>query len=168
MTEKNLADCSAVVECDPPRTGLEEPTHPSIIRHWRYFGLTIAISLAACRSAAPSPSKAPATPTLIPPVASEPAAGICAGPDSSQAPRVEVNVDIPDPRCLRVLPDQSLIVVNRTDVEILVRLGPYEIRIAPGAEGPLPAPFGSYLAPGVHVVEAEPYAGPELVLAESW
>ncbi len=128
------------------------------------LGSTLMTSCGPLGPAAPVPSP---TSTLIPADASEPAAGICAGPDSSALPRVEIFPDIPSPRCLLVLPEQGLLVVNQTEVEIVARLGPYEARVLPGEEGSLPVPFGSYLAPGVHQVEAPPFFGPELVLVDS-
>jgi hypothetical protein len=125
-----------------------------------------ALLMANCRPLNPAALPPTSPPTLVPADASEPAAGICAESGSSSLALVEIYPDVPNPRCLRVLPEQGLLVVNRTEVEIVVRLGPHESRLPPGEEGSLPAPFGSYLAPGVHRVEAAPYSGPELVLAD--
>jgi hypothetical protein len=145
-----------------------EDRHRSSVSPLRLLAMLFAAFwMASCslRSPAASPSASPAT--LVPAEGSEPASGICAGPGSSSLALVEIYPDVPSPRCLQVLPEQGLLVVNRTEVEIVARLGPHEIRLLPGEEGSLPAPFGSYLAPGVHRVTAVPYSGPELVLAGS-
>jgi hypothetical protein len=126
--------------------------------------LLAALSFLSCRIGFASPLPSAQPPTLIPPVASEPAAGICGGPDSSDLAIVRVNVDVPDPRCLQVRPDQGLRVINHTDTEISVRLGPHQVLIQPGGEGDLPEPFGNYLAPGVHRLEVDPYGGPEIIV----
>jgi len=149
------------------RVPIRLDTSPFSARRIRLLPLMLAASLmASCRPLNPAapPSASPAT--LVPADASEPAAGICAEPGSSSLALVEIYPDVPNPRCLRVLPEQGLLVVNRTEVEIVVRLGPHESRLLPGEEGALRAPFGSYLAPGVHRVEAAPYSGPELILAD--
>ena len=96
--------------------------------------------------AAPTPS-----PTLAPPVSDAPAAGICAQAEGEWA-TVEINADVPSPRCLQVTALQKLKVVNRTAAAIQVRLAGYSISVPAGGEGTIPVAFGSYLAPGVHSV----------------
>ena len=148
----------------PPN--LRANRNPSCALRARLLGPILARAPSACSLSGPKAAPFPAAPTLIPPIASEPAAGICAGPDPADAAVVEINLDVPNPRCLRVRPDQSLVILNRSDVEIVVRLGPYETQIPPGSEGAMPALLGSYLAPGVHRIEAPPYSGPEIVLGD--
>ena len=94
--------------------------------------------------AAPTPS-----PTLAPPVSDAPAAGICAQAEGEWA-TVEINADVPSPRCLQVTALQKLKVINRTAAALQVRLAGYAISVPAGGEGTIPVPFGSYLAPGVH------------------
>jgi len=74
---------------------------------------------------------------------------------------------IPMPRCVQVTKRQRLKIINRAGVPIRVTLGPITIRIRPGAEGVFNKPFGSYLAPGVHVVRVSGgHTGPALWLQD--
>ena len=115
-------------------------------------------------AARPSPTPAPATPTLIPPVSQEPAAGICAKAEGEWAV-AEINADVPSPRCLKVTKQQRLKVTNRTNAVVQVRLGTFEMKLEPGATGTIEAPFGTFLAAGVHRVQTSPYSGPEVWLS---
>jgi len=105
------------------------------------------------------------TPTYIlaTPYAQSPAAGICASFDGDTVV-VYLYADIPDPRCIKVRADQRLSVVNRTQNTLEISLGIYEASLAPGAETTFDAPFGMYLAPGVHQIQVSPCCSPELVL----
>ncbi len=107
----------------------------------------------------------PATPeaTLIPAISDAPAAGICAEAEGQWA-TVEIQPDVPSPRCLKVTAQQRLKAINRTEVAVRVELGPFALDLQPGAEGALEQPFGAFLAPGVHQVLAPPYSGPEVWL----
>lgn len=108
------------------------------------------------------------TPTylLATPYALSPAAGICA---SFEGDTVVVNVypDIPDPRCIKVRADQRLSVVNRTQNTLEISLGIYKASLTPGAETTFDAPFGTYLATGVHQIQVSPCCGPELFMEEN-
>jgi hypothetical protein len=79
---------------------------------------------------------------------------------------ISIHADIPDPRCARVNPEQRLKVVNATKGQVQVQIGPYRAALEAGAEHIFDAPFGEYLAPGVHLVQVQPCCGPELWLAE--
>jgi hypothetical protein len=106
------------------------------------------------------------TPALATPYADSPAAGICAEAPGEAVISVEIFPDIPSPRCLKVSADQKLQVINRTDSALQLSLGRLEQKLQPQAETVLDAPFGDYLAPGVHILRAEPFSGPEILLAE--
>lgn len=125
--------------------------------------------LPAC--GAPALDRTPGAPTLaaVPdessssylatPMSMEPAAGICGG---TEAALLEVTIypDIPDPRCAVIRPDQRLAVTNATSVTLQVTIGLFEATIEPGGEHVFDAPFGTYLAPGVHQLQVLPCCGP--------
>jgi len=113
----------------------------------------------------PTPTIFSPTPTYIlaTPYAQSPAAGICASFDVDTVV-VSIYPDIPDPRCIKVREDQRLSVVNRTQNTLEISLGIYEASLASGAETTFDAPFGMYLAPGVHLIQVSPCCSPELVL----
>ena len=139
--------------------------------------LLVVFALTACGDgsetpggeASPTPvATATATPTAIaqkPADADSPAAGICADVPAGDVVTVALNVDVPDPRCVKVIPLQRLRVVNNTGQAITVELGRFRVEMAPGGEQTLDASFGEYLAPGVHRVKTSaPPGGPELWL----
>jgi hypothetical protein len=102
---------------------------------------------------------------LATPYAQEPAAGICGMAEGTWV-TVTIYPDIPDPRCVQVRGDQKLIVVNQTQDTINLSIGPFHTSINPGEDARLDQPFGSYLAPGVHLVEVQPCCGGTIVLKE--
>jgi hypothetical protein len=108
------------------------------------------------------------TPTyaLATPYAQQPAAGICASFDGTLV-TITINVDVPEPRCTRVRPSQTLKVVNATLNTIQVTLGQFSSSIAPGADYSIAVPFGEYLATGVHQLMVTPGSGAELWLEAS-
>ncbi len=134
--------------------------------------LLLVLALAACgtsNSATRSPqgtytAQAP-TPTfaLATPYAQQPAAGICASVDAGVV-TITINVDAPSPRCARVLPDQTLTVVNKTLNTVQVSIGRFSSSILPGAAYTITVPFGDYLAPGVHQLTVTKYFSAELWL----
>jgi len=113
----------------------------------------------------PTPTIFSPTPThiLATPYAQSPAAGICASFEGEMVV-VSIYPDIPDPRCIKVRADQQLTVVNRTQNNLEVSLGIYKASLTPGAETTFDAPFGMYLATGVHQLQVSPCCSPELVL----
>ncbi len=130
-------------------------------------------ALATAAKTAPAATATPAGANLVPPQASlvpaeadAPAAGICAEAQGEWA-AVEIWPDIPSPRCLKVTSQQRLKVANRTDAAVQVQLGPHTLQVPAGAEGSLDVPFGTFLAPGVHRVSADPYSGPEVWLVQA-
>jgi len=135
-----------------------------------------ALSLAGCqrssiqgaaegtRTAAPT-EPGSATSTALPlatPYAAQPAAGICGEAPELEVVEAQVWPDVPSPRCLRVLPDQRLRLVNRTPEAIRWKLGAFAGIIDTQSEAILPQPLGQFLAPGVHILQTSPYSGPEI------
>lgn len=104
------------------------------------------------------------TPPMATPYAQSPAAGICGEPTSEDTVQVEIWPDIPSPRCLVVHGDQYLRIMNRTDEPLVISLGRLAGSALPGEAITLELPFGQYLEPGVHVVLATPFGGPEIWL----
>ena len=96
---------------------------------------------------------------MEPPVSDLPASGVCAGPLSGDVVTISVEPDIPSPRCSRVTSTQRLHVANNTDEDIEVQIAGFNMRLAAGDEQSVDAPFGSYLAPGVHIMSISSLAG---------
>jgi hypothetical protein len=116
-------------------------------------------------AAAPKPTAAPmpeatavesrdATPGLRPADGDTPAAGICLGPTEEAVVTIELFPDIPSPRCSYATPDQRIRFVNRMDEQVTLALGRYSASVPAGAAVLFDAPAGTYLAPGVHVIDA--------------
>jgi hypothetical protein len=126
------------------------------------LAILLAVGLAACASTWETAIPAAIYP-LATPYSDVPAAGICA---EAEDPVVVVTIhpDIPDPRCTRVRPDQTLKVVNQTDGQIQILIGTFEATLEPGAAAVFDVPFGEYLAPGVHLVQVQPCCSPTLWL----
>ncbi len=72
---------------------------------------------------------------------------------------VQINVDTPSPRCEVVKPAQRLLVVNRLDRPVRVRLAYVAVRLGPRQGLIIDQQFGTYLAPGVHDLAISAYAG---------
>lgn len=100
-----------------------------------------------------------------------PAAGVC---DFARGRVAVVNIypDIPQPRCVRVARDQKIMVINMTDAEIVAGFGEdpqvitdmNAVHIPHGGYFVSDTVFGEYLEPGVHVLGAAPFFGPEIWL----
>jgi hypothetical protein len=103
--------------------------------------------------------------TLATPFSQEPASGIC-GMAEGEWVRMTIYTDIPDPRCVKVKPEQKLTVVNQTKGRINVSLGLFQSYLDPGEEAHLDQPFGTYLASGVHLLEVDPCCGGAIWLIE--
>jgi hypothetical protein len=131
----------------------------------RYVLFSCGIALASCRPTAeiaptylsPPPSIA-SSPTLKPADAAQPGGGACAPADGPVAV-LQINPDVPFPRCQRVQPEQWLRLVNKADQRADVRLAGFELMLEPGEEATIDQPFGTYLEPGVHLVAISIYAG---------
>lgn len=111
------------------------------------------------------PSTAQPTPAMhkVPPDATAPAAGACSRSAGSQV-LVVVNPDVPSPRCVIVAAGQHLAVRNNTGEmgqsarTVTLRWADYPPRtVSPGALTSYPQPFGNYLMPGVHRLQASVY-----------
>ena len=83
-----------------------------------------------------------------------PAAGICAQTDEHVV-TLEINPDMPSPRCMQVTADQVLRLVNQTGIPLQLRLAWYEFSLEAGAALELNVPLGAYLAPGVHHLDTQ-------------
>jgi len=156
---------------------IERVRYPSIII---FFLSMIFLTLAGCQAAIedtaqslptlPGATITPAipseetTPPRATPYAQSPAAGICGEPTSEDTVLVEIWPDIPSPRCLVVRGDQYLRILNRTDEVLAISLGRLAGSVLPGEAITLELPFSQYLEPGVHVVGATPFGGPEIWL----
>jgi hypothetical protein len=135
------------------------------ISGWKYALVSCGLALAACRPPAgvaptysgPPQSIAPSA-TLKPADAAQPAAGACA-PAEGPVAVLQINPDVPFPRCQRVQPEQWLRLVNRAHQPAVVRLAGFELMLEPGEEATIDQPFGTYLEPGVHLVPISVYAG---------
>ena len=103
------------------------------------------------------------TPGLATPSSMEPAAGICGGAEGSVV-TIALHPDVPDPRCAVVRPEQVLEILNDRDASRQVSLGPFQFEVPAGSTVRLDRAFGSYLAPGIHLVQVQPCCGPELWL----
>lgn len=106
---------------------------------------------------APTPTMIPtesatSAPTLIPPDADTPAAGICGEAGSEWATFVVSLEGPPDPRCWQVRPHQRLEIVNPTGNPVVITFAGRELPIEAGASHRIDEAFGSYLAPGVHFI----------------
>ncbi len=110
-----------------------------------------------------APNNIAVTSGLKPPDSDQPAAGIC-GLATDEIVTVTVNPDVPSPRCVQVTGTQRLQVVNATDATVQVTLAQFNVQVQPGQAQLFDAPFGSYLAPGVHLVRVIGGSGPEVWL----
>jgi len=109
---------------------------------------------------------------LKPKDSSSPAAGIC-DYQSEDAVIVTINESGPSPRCIKVKPNQYLKVQNNTEKTVRVgfenapkTLFPSMVDIKIYSEYIFSKKFGEYLEPGVHILQASPYGGPEIWLTE--
>ena len=151
----------------------------------RLAGIALALCAAALIACGGGGTKKP-TPTALPPTATAtstsapatdtpvsqtpaaglapadsdtPAAGACTEPPAGDIMALQINGDIPFPRCARVRPDQSVSFINATQETIEVKLASYDLTIEPGDTEEIDAPAGTYLAPGVHVAHTSTYGG---------
>ena len=116
--------------------------------------------LAATAPASPAPSP---TVYLATPSSMEPAAGICSASEGLVVV-IALHPDIPDPRCAVVQPEQRLQIRNDNDSVRQVTLGQFQFEVPPGGTYLLDEAFGSYLRPGVHLLQVLPCCGPSLWL----
>lgn len=98
--------------------------------------------------------------SLIPADSQTPVAGICAEASKNQVTTVIMGSDnVPSPRCIKVIANQKLTIVNNSPESIHVS-NP-EITINPGDNYEFPKAVGLFLAPGVHQI-----AGAEIWLTK--
>ena len=115
--------------------------------------------------AAPTVGETALPHTLATPYAQEPAAGICASFEGDVV-TITLNADIPDPRCAKVRPEQTLKVINNTVSPLTVSIGPFKSALLAANEFSIDVPFGDYLQPGVHQLQVSPCCGAEIWLEE--
>ena len=99
----------------------------------------------------------------MPPDAQYPAAGACPKQTAAQV-RVQVDPDVPVPRCVVVTAGQDLMVVNNTNElhqagkPVTITWADYAPRVLKiGASTSYAQPFGDYLMPGVHRLHVSLY-----------
>jgi peptidoglycan hydrolase-like protein with peptidoglycan-binding domain len=101
---------------------------------------------------------------LAPAETAAPAAGIC---DTAAGSLVVITLgsDAPSARCTVVAGDQRLRVVNGA-LAVTVWLADFRVDLDPDEQWTIAAPFGNYLAPGIHTIHVSIYggAGPQLWL----
>ncbi len=145
---------------------------PGFIKPLSRMIILFLISLAACTGPTVKPAVTVSTQTsvatpiailLATPYAQQPAAGICASFDGTIV-TITINSDIPDPRCAKVKPDQTMKVINNTQNQLQITIGKFAASLKPGEQTTFDTPFGEYLAPGVHQLQVSPCCGAELWL----
>ncbi|MCL5108976.1 MAG: hypothetical protein M1401_08970 [Chloroflexi bacterium] len=113
----------------------------------RLLAMTIVLVLALTGCAATAGAVTPASLKL--PDSVEPTAGACAETQGAYAV-VQVNPDVPSPRCQKVGEEQKLQVVNNTEQTVKAHLGQVDLTVGPHQEATASLAFGQYLVPGVH------------------
>jgi hypothetical protein len=103
-------------------------------------------------------------PALATPYAQQPAAGICG---QAEGQMVEINLEpgIPNPRCVQVRPDQTLVVINNTGQFVAIGLGSERTGLGPGQSYTFVKQFGELLQEGVHLLYVDPCCGGEIILS---
>ena len=94
-----------------------------------------------------------------------PASGICASASETDVVRVELNQDVPSPRCQKINRGQRLLIKNNTDEPVLTWFGQnqqYLFNIPAQSEYEVSQSVSLLLAPGVHILYGSPYQGPEI------
>jgi hypothetical protein len=102
---------------------------------------------------------------LAPPDSEKPASGICAE-GQGDVVSVDVNPDVPSPRCVKVTSQQRIEVRNRTQSAVQLKLGFKRPQVEAGGTYRFEQPLGEFLLPGVHVLLAAPFSGPEVWLVK--
>lgn len=138
------------------------------------LGLLLIVGLSACVQTGAAPTVEATAPTaksttlpypLATPYAQQPAAGICATFEG-EVVTVTLNADVPDPRCAKVRPDQTLKLINNTASPLSISIGPFKSALLAANSYSIDVPFGDYLEPGVHQVQVLPCCSVELWLVE--
>jgi hypothetical protein len=113
----------------------------------------------------PAPASAPGSDAVWPADSDSPVAGVC-GSNPGPEVLIEVNPDVPMPRCTTIGPDQRLRVRNSSNRysqsgrPVIVWFAGYPARTIPvGGETLFDRPAGQYLAPGVHDLRLSLYPG---------
>jgi hypothetical protein len=72
---------------------------------------------------------------------------------------IRLNIDVPNPRCTKISPDQKLTLINATDQKISLNYFSYQSQIPVGGSYTFPQAAGLFLAPGVHRITTSLYSG---------
>lgn len=111
----------------------------------------------------PTPSVFP----ILPADSESPAAGICAEAGEEDVVIVEINLDVPSPRCQKVVAGKRLVIKNNTDETLSMWFGKnkeYSFSVSANDEYAIPELVDNLLSPGVHSLYGAPYQGPEIWL----
>lgn len=105
--------------------------------------------------------------SLKQPDSQTPTAPICA-PAEGEVATITIEEGVPSPRCIQVVPNQMLELSNQTDQTLTMTFAGLGIRLDAGETDRIEIPFGQYLAPGVHRLPLDYYAGsgPEIWLVQ--
>lgn len=109
---------------------------------------TIACTEKACDSSQLSEIK-----SLIPPLSQSPAAGVCSNATTNPLVIVVISIDnVPQPSCVKVKPDQKLVLINNSSEAI--PLGQYaaEVSVQPAETYQFKNSFQEVMSPGVHKI----------------
>lgn len=125
--------------------------------------VTITRSVSVPAAAGPVPSRTAPSNELVPADDQFPAAGSCAT-SSARLVEIDVNPDVPTPRCVILSAEQGLTVLNATarfgeaGVPVVVSWADYApLTLSAGASTTFPRPVGEYLARGVHHLHLSKY-----------
>ncbi len=98
-----------------------------------------------------------------------PAAGTCGGVHGQGATLgIDLNPDIPSPRCIIVRPDQHVRITNRRGEAARVFFGGHTSQLGDGDSVRYPQRAGRFLEFGVHVIEIGAGGGSRLGFGEVW
>ena len=106
---------------------------------------------------------------VLPAEGESPVAGICAESREENMIRVEVNQDVPLPRCQKVAAGKYLTVKNNTNEMLSMWFGKtrkYSFDVPAGGEYTVSQALDEILAPGIHMLYGSPYQGPEIWLVK--
>ncbi|TSC76031.1 MAG: hypothetical protein G01um101431_1049 [Parcubacteria group bacterium Gr01-1014_31] len=106
---------------------------------------------------------------VLPADSEYPAVGACVEPGDENVVRVEVNQDVPSPRCQKMTAKQRLVIKNKTSEPLSLWFGDkkeYVFSVAANGEYAISQPVGELLAPRVHVLHGSPYEGPAVWLLD--
>jgi len=132
----------------------------------------VAAAVVGCSAPVPTPlPRLLETPAgslpLETPVSDLPAAGIC-DLQSGDVATFHLAIDVPQPRCGKVLPTQRLRVINDTPATVTVTFAGVVYELPPRAQVTFARAFGTVWEPGVHDLQTSAATGgSEILLIEN-